>query len=258
MLHLSHHGALAIAYGMAVIGWVIAARFFRTLWPAGEPARFEHPWREFGYSALAVAGVIGVGQLYQHGFLLPSDGSLGILCESLNQILIFSPLLVLLAVRRQGLSSAWVPRDRVWARLGAGMLLAFLAIGVFTLAREGSDPLWRVIPRVYTPSHIPHAVQVLLEDFGIAIVLARLGAACGKRPWVAVVAVAALFAGAHVPAMISGGDTSAAELGALGLDIGLGLLVLGAVQRSRDIWWVWCVHFAMDMMQFEAVGAAGA
>ncbi len=38
----------------------------------------------------------------------------------------------------------------------------------------------------------------------------------------------------------------------------LGVLVLVVLRRSQDIWWFWCVHFALDMMQFDALPAAGA
>jgi len=64
--------------------------------------------------------------------------------------------------------------------------------------------------------------------------------------------VATLFAAGHIPAFISTG-TPWNELGSLILDAVLGIAVLSAVQRSEDIWWFWCVHYAMDMMQFYAV-----
>jgi hypothetical protein len=212
-----------------------------------------HPWREVAYAFVAVAAVIGVGQLYQRGLLLPARGALGVLAECINQVLIFSPLGTLLLVRRQSLWSAWVPLDRVWARLLVGGVLALLAIGVFTVAREGSDSWRAVVTRVYRPAHAAHGVQVLLEDLAITVLLARLGAACGSRPWIALLAVAGLFAAGHIPAMLSGDGVTPDALMSLGMDALLGVLVLGAVQRSRDIWWVWCVHFAMDMMQFKSV-----
>jgi hypothetical protein len=42
------------------------------------------------------------------------------------------------------------------------------------------------------------------------------------------------------------------DLARLVLDAGLGVVVLFIAQRSADVWWLWCVHFAMDMMQFVA------
>jgi hypothetical protein len=32
--------------------------------------------------------------------------------------------------------------------------------------------------------------------------------------------------------------------------VGLGVLALAVLYRSRDVWWFWMVHFALDMTQF--------
>ena len=34
----------------------------------------------------------------------------------------------------------------------------------------------------------------------------------------------------------------------------LGVLMLTLLQRLRDVWWFWMVHFALDMTQFFAGG----
>lgn len=41
------------------------------------------------------------------------------------------------------------------------------------------------------------------------------------------------------------------------LAIGVGLAVLAVLLRSRDIVWFWCLHFVMDMTQFEWVRQGG-
>ena len=93
-------------------------------------------------------------------------------------------------------------------------------------------------------------MQVLLEDMAIAILFIRFRAAIGGKA--AVVLVAALFAAGHIPALLSGG-APLSELMSLFLDTGIAIAVLAVVQRSSDVLWFWCVHFAMDMMQFYAV-----
>lgn len=193
--------------------------------------------------------VIGVGQLYVHGWRLPSSGWFGPLGESINQIFIFSPLLVLLAWRRQSLRTAWVRTDRLLARIVVGLSLALAAIVVFTSLQSEARSWFAVVPRVYRFENLPHAVQVLLEDIAIAILVVRLSAATGRRT--AVLITAALFAAGHIPAMIATG-ADAAELVGLVRDFLLGIAVIGTAQRSADVAWLWCVHFAMDMMQFES------
>lgn len=65
----------------------------------------------------------------------------------------------------------------------------------------------------------------------------------------AILGVAALFAAAHIPAILSrGGDTT--ELVGLVRDFGLGVLAFGTVRRSADIAWFWPVHYSLNMTQF--------
>ena len=61
--------------------------------------------------------------------------------------------------------------------------------------------------------------------------------------------VAVLFAAGHIPSLVTNGATFI-ELGSLLIDAFLGVLVLTAVSKSRDVWWFFMVHFAMDMTQF--------
>ena len=249
-MQISHYHALLIGYAVALIGWLLADRVFPSLWPRREPASFNRPWIEVLWAIISVIGILLVGQLYTRGWLLPDLESIETLIEVCNQILIFSPILVLLAVRRHPLSSAWLPMDKIWARLAVGLTLGFIAIFAFTIARTGSDSWLTVVPRVYHPKNFGLLVQVLLEDITIAILFVRFRAVLRLRVTIALVAV--LFAAGHIPALLTGGAILS-ELSSLVLDAGIGIAILSVVQRSADIWWFWCVHFAMDMMQFYAV-----
>jgi hypothetical protein len=197
-----------------------------------------------------VLGVLAIGQLYVRHWLLPPGGPVAPLIEAANQVLIFSPILAVPLLRRHGLRTAWLPLDRPWARLPVGLVLAALAILAFTLVRPGSDSWLQVYPRVYELANVGIMVQVLCEDIAIAILFVRLRAALGLRGTVFL--VASSFAAAHIPAMVASG-ASLGDLGRLVLDAGLGVVVLSILQRSADVWWFWCVHYALDMMQFCTV-----
>jgi hypothetical protein len=193
---------------------------------------------------------VALGQAYALGYRLALPGPLAPLVDALDQALIFSPLLLLPVIRRQGPETAWLPTDRVGQRLLAGMGLALLAVLAFTLARAGSDPWPAVVARVYRPRNISFAVQVFLEDVAIGVVFVRFRAALGVRRGIPLVAL--LFAAAHLPAVLAGGAPVGEALGLL-LDAAVAACVLVVLCSSRDIWWFWCVHFAMDMMQFYAL-----
>src|SRR5262245_55483471 len=251
MLQLSHHGALAASYATAVGLWVllrfVLPRAWTRLWPAPQAGALKRPWLDTLLMFVAVLAIIGIGQLYQHDLLLPR--SLPRLArEPINQLIIFSPLFVLLAVRRQSLRTAWLPLNFVWARILIGLGLALIALWVFSLTRLGADSWPTIVNRLLGAKTIEVAVQVLLEDIAIAMMLVRLGAATG-RPRISAICTAALFAGAHIPSMLSNGATGA-DIASLLLDFALASGVLLAVQHGRDVWWFWCVHTAMDMTQF--------
>lgn len=89
---LSHHPALLCAYAAALAVWWLVARPLAGLWPGPQAPAPARPWRELGLALVAVIGVLGMGQLYQHGVRLPSRGGLGVLTESINQACIFAPM----------------------------------------------------------------------------------------------------------------------------------------------------------------------
>jgi hypothetical protein len=245
----SYYVVLVAAYSAALSAWLVIYRTVPQLWKPVPSPKFSRPWREFGWALLAAVGILAVGQLYQHHMLLPESGAFRIPAQILNQALIFSPVLALLALRRQNLSTVWIRKDRVWLRLAIGLGLAVLAIRIFTLVRSGAHPWLAVTRDVYQLKNLGYAAQVLGEDIAIAMLLVRLSAAI--RPVWAILATAALFAAGHIPGLLHSGARAQEFIG-LVLDFALVAGAITALRRSADIWWFWCIHFAMDMMQFSA------
>jgi hypothetical protein len=245
----SYYVALVAAYSAALLVWLVICRMVPQLWKPVPSPSFSQPWKEFGWALIAAVGILALGQLYQHHMLLPESGAFRIPAEVLNQALIFSPVFSLLALRRHDVSTVWIRKDRVWLRLAIGLALAVFAIRIFTLVRSGAY-LWLAVTRdVYHPKNLGYAAQVLGEDIAIAMLLVRLSAAI--RPVWAILVTAALFAAGHIPGLLHSG-ARAQEFVGLILDFALVAGMITALRRSADIWWFWCIHFAMDMMQFSA------
>jgi len=243
---VSHSWLLVVAYASTCALWWAQKRIV-PLWPERPSPRFRHPWRELIIALVAVVGVLLLGQLWVRGIRLEAQGWAGILAESANQIIIFAPVIAVPIVRRHGWASAWVRLDHLLARVAIGLGLALFALLLYSALERGAPSYVETIRAVYSPSRIPLAVQVLLEDLAIAILFVRLAAAIGPRG--AVLAAAALFATAHVPTIIARhGDVI--ELVGLVRDVGLGVLVLSTARRSADIAWLWPVHYSLDMTQF--------
>jgi hypothetical protein len=249
----AHYWGLLAAYATAValvwlVKWIAKPAFL-----ANPAPHFEKPWLELGLALLAVAAIVGVGQLYVAEALLPRTSKLN---EMLNQLIIFSPMVLLVAVRPQPLRSAFVTPRAMPGGLVLGVALAFAALGAYTAVRgylppgDGLVPAVeypRLVSSVFHPELLHNGVQVFLEDFAVAALLSRLAASIGGRG--AIVVVAALFAAAHAPTMIAEG-VSATEIMRLAYDAVLGAAVLGTVLATRSIWWFFPVHFVMDMSQF--------
>lgn len=247
-MSLSHYHALTVSYVLAMIIWLLVFRFWPHLWKKPFESQFTQPWLEFLIALGAAVGVLGIGQLYQHVWRLPTDGPMGTLLETINQTVIFSPMLILLILRRHPLRSAWVCLDHLWIRLLIGFCLALLSLFIFSVARSSSASWWDLVRGIYKLRHLDAAVQVLLEDLTIAILFVRLEGALRKR-WMAIIVVAVLFAAGHIPSMLSSGGR-AGDLLWLFLDLGLGVMVLTVISRAGDITWFWCVHYALDMTQY--------
>jgi len=243
---MQHSLVLAIAYASVCALWWGVSRVV-PLWGDRERPRFAHPWREVGVVLLGVAGVLLLGQLWARGIRLEVQGAWAPVAESINQIIIFAPVVALPILRRQGWASAWVRPDGILVRLAIGLGLALLALLLYSGLERGAPSWAETIRGVYRPARAHLAVQVLLEDLAIAILLVRVAATIGPRA--AILSVAALFAAGHVPSMLTRGD-SAAEFVGLLRDFGLGVLVLGTAWRGADIAWLWPAHYSLDMTQF--------
>ena len=264
-----HYFPLLLAYVTALLGWVAIhltlTRVPRveSLWGrAAFDPEFRRPWVELALVLLAAIGVVGLGQVYMAGLRLPAgDTAAGTVAESINQLLIFSPIIALALWRRPAahggwrpweltLRSMWLPPRKVIVRIAVGFALAMLALGAFVAARENARPFLEVVGRSWAPANADLLVQVFLEDLAIAVAFVRLRGALGLGGAMGLVAV--LFAAAHIPAMLAGGATWV-ELSHLLLDTLLGVLVLLVLRRASDVWWFFPLHFTLDMTQFHAV-----
>lgn len=243
---MNHTLTLVIAYAtICALWWGLSCVV--PLWRQVERPTFSRPWVEAGLALAAVVAVLIFGQLWSRGIRLRAPDGWQTVAESVNQFLIFCPVVLLPLIRKQGLASAWIQRGRLWARLAIGVGLAMVALLVYSLLEGGVSSHWDTIKSVFRLTNTHLAVQVLLEDIAIAVVFVRVAATL--RPRWAILLVAALFAAGHLPPLLAS-RASAAEIFGLVRDFGLGVLVIGTLWRGADISWFWPVHFALDMTQF--------
>lgn len=200
---------------------------------------------------LCIVIVIGIGQLYVLGWLVPDFTWCNMrLGESINQVIIYSPILVYIIATRQTGDALWIPRQQWKQSLAIGLALSVIAIGVFwalTMHRH----LLEILMDVYHVKNLHYAVQVFLEDLSIALLVSRIMAMIPARYVNAgILLVGLVFAFAHLPGNLHQSESTLLLLTERTLDALLVFLVLQVLKKTRDFLWLFPIHFAMDMMQF--------
>jgi hypothetical protein len=252
-----YYFALGAGYAAALLAWLLVDDSRPDIWGHLKDPRFRHPWWETVAALIASLATVGIGLLYSRHLLLPEvSATKSPVINALNQVIIFSPFITLLLVRRQSLQTAWLPATKILLRLGAGAVLAGCALLVFYFVSRPPVTFLTIFASVYHPKNFGYAVQIFLEDFAIAILFVRLRDALGqKRFLIAVLAVAFLFSAAHYPDKLAQGQLFLIATREVTIDAFLVGGVVYFLQRSKDFLWFWCVHFTMDMLQFYTGGA---
>ena len=244
------YAALIAGYASAIVFLVAAARWNQSLWPRVESIPRGLPLR---YTALSLALVLIIGQLFSGGWLLPANGRLEVFARTANQFLIFAPVFAIGAIALvrgddRARRIALLPGDQVHWRIGFGILAALIAMSAYHTIAQPPRTLLTTFINLFNTDNIPHLVQILGEDIAIGLLVASL--LTKVRPRTAIVATGLLFALGHVPAMLTHGQALRDFLHL----IADGLLAAGMVAlllRLRDLWVIWPVHVAMDLMQFQ-------
>jgi hypothetical protein len=241
----THYIALIPAYATAVGLWFLISRFLKTLWNNEVTTEFKKPWLEFVYAIIAVTTILGIGQLYMRSMLIPNNGNNYI--DALNQFFIFSPSILLILVRKQSTNTIWLPKSKILLRISIGLVIALSSLFIYWLIRKNASGYISILSNTYHPKNISHLLQVFMEDITIALVFVRLSAWIGRKWTIGMVAL--LFAAGHIPSLIASG-ASTVEMSSLFIDTFIAIVILSAVSKSRDVWWFFMVHFALDMSQY--------
>jgi len=244
------YSALYAGYAAAALVLWIATGLRPALWPIAAPTGSAPIplWR----SLVIVAAVLALGQLYQAGLMIPEHTSWRDGARLANQILIFLPVFVVVGVSihdgdEAARTRAFIPRSRIAERLVIGCTAAAIATVVYLTVRPDAAGISLIPARFFSWPNAAHAAQILGEDFGLGLILAS--ALRHLSPRTAVIVAACLFAAGHIPAMVTQG-APLAEFPSLVADAGLAAGMMALVLRLRDLWPIWPVHVAMDLMQF--------
>ncbi len=243
----SHYTSLLIAYLTAAIVWFIINHFLgKDLWGNTINYKPKKPYLEFIFAIMAITLILAIGQLYSNNLLIPNSNS-NELIDAINQLLIFSPTLGLVLLRKQSFESIWLYKNKIWQRILIGLAISTIALIAYWITGKNAASLTSLFSNIYHPKNISELVQVFMEDITIALIFVRLSKWIGLKWTIGLVAL--LFAAGHIPSMINDGY-SFQEMSSLILDTLIGVVILTAVSKSKDVWWFFIVHFVLDMSQY--------
>ena len=237
---------LTIAYGTICALWFLLNRIKKS-WPITPISTPGKPWIELGTAMIAVIGILVIGQLYSAGYLLKNTASetLARWVWPLNNVIIFSPILLTLLLRRQGPSTIFLSRKGILIKVVFGFASSCGGIFIFLLLRGELERIVEVAHHAISPSALTYFPAVFFENIALAFLFVRLKWAVGIKWAIGIPAV--LFAFAHVPGSLAEGDPLIHIITFFFLTGGLTTFILYTAYRSRDIIWLGIVHYLMDV-----------
>ena len=217
-------------------------------WPLDSIRQSDKPWLDFSLALIGAVAILGIGQLYSAGLLIPNSGNSttdGIIWI-VNNFIIYSPIAIILYVRKQKSNTIFISADKVYLKLLFGLVAAFVGVTLFLLLRGELDRLQATLKSAVQFKSLSYFPAIFFENIALAFLFVRLKWAVGTK-W-AIIIPAILFALAHVPGSIAEGDPWSHILTFFFLTGSLTTFILYTAYRSRDIIWLGIVHYMMDIV----------
>lgn len=235
-----------LAYLTACGGWLLLerCRFVpRSTLPF--PTK-ERPWLDLSAAMIAAVGIFALGSCYRAGLLLPrGSGWVHHVTWTINNLIIFSPIALVLMVRRQGPTTILLSPQNVGRKVAAGVVLGVVATAVFLTLRGELSQFGTVLVGIVDEDSATNFLPVMLEGVALAFLFVRIRWVFGSV--VALLAPSVLFAVSHIPRQLANGLGPSEIIAFFVLNTLLPATILAVVVKSRDVIWLGIVHYIMDI-----------
>jgi hypothetical protein len=237
---------VAAAY-LAVCGlWLLYDGRFKLAASEGPPDQTDHPYWDLLLVFAAAGGIFLLGSVYRAGWLLPAGPSAaGRIGWLLDNCVIFAPIAMVLAARRQSPRTIFLSSTRLPEKLLLGLVLGVVAISIYSGLRRELHLVPGYLTAAVEPDNLVDFFPVFLEGVALAFAYVRLRWVVGAPA--AILIPSLLFAAAHVPGSIESGDGAGHIAAFFVFNTALPAAVLWTVARSRDVVWLGLVHYLMDI-----------
>ncbi len=241
---------LASAYMVICLCWWLIKFAAGKRWEEADILESDRPWLD---SLMVVAAAIGVflfGQAYNAGYRLsPWSGYWDYLRVTINLTIPFTPIFLILAVRKQSVKTVWLSSQALHWKLAVSLIASLFGVATYlTLAGE-----WYRINEIlrdsFTLHSLSHAAPVFLEGVAIGFVFVRLRWITNR--WLAILIPCVMFAAAHIPRFLESDQSLLGITVFVAFNTVVVAMVLSTSMRACDIIWFFLPHYFMDI----AIGA---
>jgi hypothetical protein len=168
----------------------------------------------------------------------------------IDNLIIFSPIGLVLWARRQSLDTVFVSPRRLPEKFALGLVLGILSLSLYSALRGEASLIPSRLLSATTLDKLVDFLPVFLEGVALAFGYVRFRWLAGTI--LALTLPPVLFAAAHIPAQIANERTLAYMAVFFAFNTVLGSAILWTVARSRDVIWIGIVHYLVDVA-IEAV-----
>lgn len=238
---------LIAAYLVACGGWWLITRWRPETWPPPAEIETDRPYLDVGLTLLTVVLILLLGQAWRAGLRVPRGEVVWLnhLAWMLDNLIIFSPLFIVLALRRQRLQTVYLSGKALHKKLAFGIGLGTGSVLLFLLLRGELERAPEIFGGVLNPDQFVNFFPVFLEGVALAFAFVRIRWAFGL--WPALLIPALLFALAHVPNSLAADRSLLYIITFFIVNTSLVVGILYVVQRAQDIIWLGLVHYLMDI-----------
>ncbi len=240
----AYFGPLVVAYLSACLAWVIATRLRPKLWPPAAGLSTDRHWLDLGLATAAILCIWGLNQAHRGGHLLhPGGSAIAPLATALNQIIIFSPIVVVLAVRGQGPATVLLQPANLPVKLISGLLLGLMASAIFLWMSGRLGDLPGALLSAVSPPSLERGLRVFLECAAVAFLFVRVRWSFGLAA--ALLVPSLFYAVAQVPRQLDAHMPAPEIVIYFALNTLVPAGILYVVQLSGDVIWFAIIRFLL-------------
>ncbi|MCE7993963.1 MAG: hypothetical protein HEP71_18385 [Roseivirga sp.] len=238
--------AIVLAYGSACGIWLALNKYYPAFWPSVSITQPEARYKDILPTILAVVGILAIGQIYQQGWLIPEPKNEYLASGSwiLNNVLIFSPVFIVLYFRKQSVNTVFLSVKKVAVKILFGLGVSVVAMYLFYLMSGSEKAFYQVFADSAQLSRLRNFPAVFLEGVAVAFLFVRLSWTIGLK-W-AIIIPSVLFGLSHLATWSESGDWFTLVLPYFLVTTSTTMLVLYTTHKSKDIIWLGIIHFLMN------------